>query len=480
VTARIVDVAGFDLVTGHTADGELRASASVAPSCTRSQFASVSASWSATTSGLLVADYAAGASRATTATLAAAASVASPTDISSSLLAGTGSYGPGTITIPGYDQAYKVTVSNANIVGYSGSNVTPGIRVYMPAPSTPNAAHWLTIVWTISGTQRRVFHDIRTNWLVNGDVIEPATTAGSVATLSYTWDTTAHGWYVSASSGNVSTRTHGPDEASTSVPLWFSPETRALGTFADIKAGHINALESMPSGTLDGLGARGIFVDIGSGTNNYTYGSTTGYVFESIHARVIFDGAWNSGANGQFNDPSVQAVTWLVSNGAVDGRVMMHELGHAVDQYGLADAGHTWGVDPMAPGSPNGTDTVVYDAGGGYTSTYYYTPSSYSIDVEFGGVVTPYGPFDRPQFAFFSDEQPVRDIYAGVADKPGSYYRSTITEWAAQCFMLCWADHVPGYDSTGYSSLVTEVGGSSIFNDFRDYAVTTGVLPSSW
>ena len=82
--------------------------------------------------------------------------------------------------------------------------------------------------------------------------------------------------------------------------------------------------------------------------------------------------------------------------------------------------------------------------------------------------------------ALFRSEQTIVDLYATVPDKPGSYYRSSMGEWLAQCFMLCWADHVPGYSSTDHATLVTEVGGSTIFEDFRDYAVTVGVLPSSW
>ena len=430
----------------------------------------------------------AAAALSTSVTVTATATVTAATDLSSLLVAGAGTYGPGSITIPGYDQPYKVTVSNANIVGYNGTDVTPGIGVTLPAPSTPNSTHWITIRWEISGTQRRVFHDIQSaNWLTNGDVIEPSVAPGSVATLTYTWDTAAHGWYVSSASGDVLTRTHGPDESSTDLPLYFTPECRALGAFSTIKAAHIATLAELPTLVPTYLGSIGEFVEITSDSGSaYVYGSQSGPMYEPMHSREIFDPTWASGIFGRYGPPSIMAYPWM-SGEPVDGRVMLHEIGHSWDAWGLSAAGTPYGVAPRDNYSPNAYDSITYTGDPfdyfGFTIVevrYDFEPTRYMYtliaddDTEFPSswiVRTP---------ARFQEEQAIVDLYASVADKPGSYYRSSMTEWVAQCFMLCWADHVTGYDPTAHATLVTEVGGSTIFEDFRDYAVTVGVLPSSW
>jgi hypothetical protein len=410
----------------------------------------------------------------------------SPTDISSLLLAGGGAYGPGSLTVPNYDRAYLVTVSNATIAGYvAGSASTPGISVNMPAPSTPDSTHWMTIQWTITGSNRRVFHNISSNWHVNGDVIEPSATAGSVATITYAWDTTAHGWYVASATGDVLTRTHGPDESTTDLPLYFTPECRALGGFSAIKSAHISALESLPSLVPAYLDSVDQFVEITS--------DSSGYLYETIYTRSIFDPSWDSGASGRYGPPSVMAYPWLVSNDLVDGKVMLHELGHAWDQWGLSAAGHPYGVAPtfmfngsLVSGSTNAYDDITITGTFSWfgitivSTRFIYEPTRTMY------VLTDADDNDYPSSwtprtgAMFRDEQDILELYATVADKPGSYYRSTITEWLAQCFMLCWADHVPGYDPTAHASAVGVVGGSTIFNAFRAYAVSTGVLPSSW
>jgi len=476
VTARIVDVAGFSLTTGHVAHGELRGSATSSAACTRSQFDTASASWSVTASGLLVADRAASATRATTATLAAAATVASPTDISSLLVTGSGTYGAGSITIPGYDQAYKVTVSDATIPGYNaGTGPTPGIVVYMPAPTTPNAAHWMTIRWVVSGVSRRVAHNLTANWHITGQVVEPEESTSTDCILTYTWDTTAHGWYVSSYTGDVQVREHGPDESPNALPLFFSPEARASGSWSTIQAAQVNALEGLPPDVVDYLSGVGVVadvvVDLGS----------AGYMEQSIRARTMFDPAWDSGINGIWGHPTVTARSWTVTDDAVDGKILLHEIGHAWDDYSLSAAGTPWGVDRDSPHSTQDYETIVVGDPLAAHEVYEYTPTTVTYTAyDTDGVTVVFGITAARTASSFRSENPIVDLYATVPDKPGSYYRSTIGEWTAQCFMLIWADHVTGYDSTERDALVSEIGGSSILADFNDYAVSIGVLPSSW
>lgn len=480
---RIVDVSGFDLATGHAAHGELRASAAVSLAATRSAFTAATVAAVATVSTSATSELNASATRSTTVTVTASATVAGPTNLSSSLVAGAGTYGPGSLTIPGYDQAYTVTVSDANIVGYHATTApSPGIKVSLPEPSTPNASHWLTVRWVLSGRSRRVFHDIRTNWLTNGDVIEPDESVGADCVLTYTWDTTAHGWYVSSYTGDVQVREHGPDESTVDLPLFFTPEARALGTFSTIKAAQLTALESLPTLVPTYLASVGQFADVSS--------DTSGYILESLHAREIFDPTWQSGAFGFYSDPAVTAYPWVGS--AVDGRTLLHEIGHAWDRHGLSGAGTPHGVDPVAGYSPNAYDEITYYDTINYfgiilvRQVYTFEPTRYQV-VAYDADDTAYEfPWYERQPGHFQQEQPVVDLYATVSNKSGSYYRSTITEWVAQCFMLCWADHVPGYDSSAFDGLVTEIGGTtlangqSILSDFRDYAVTVGALPSTW
>jgi hypothetical protein len=412
-------------------------------------------------------------SLATTSTITPALSVASPTDISSLLTSTPGTYGMGTLIVPGHDTSYKVTVSHATIDGYDASTrPTPGILVQLPAPSTPNAAHSLTITYVISGSNRTVVHDIRSNWKTTGQVVEVSPTAGSSATLNYTWDTSIHGWYVSSYVGSTAIRQHGPDVAASSMPLYFSPEVRALGTFSAIEAAAVNAMSGVPLSLTSYMGAAGQCVDI-----------VHLDLLESLGARDVLDPSWSSSASGRFYNPVAIAQKWTqATNGTLDGRTMLHEIGHTWDRYALGSVGATWGIDPYS-GTPDAYDTLeTFYEGGALQTRYIYTPTTVTYYVyDTDGVTELFsGITDRQQYALFSNEQTIRDLYDSVPDHSGNYYRSNTSEWAAQCFMLIWADHVSGYDVFGRDLLIADIGGPTVLADFKAHAVSIGVHPSTW
>jgi hypothetical protein len=413
----------------------------------------------------------AAATRSITATITASATVGSATDISSLLTEGYpgSSYDPGGLVVPGYDQAYSVTIANSRFP--SPTTSTPGVRITLPAPSTPNAEHWLTITYNITNGGRRLFHDMRTRWRIDGTVTEPNPTTGATTVLHYAWDTTEHVWYVDSYTGSPTIRQHGPDEnPSGGIPLYFTPEARAHATFSTIKSTHLTALSGLPTSTSEALRDAGQLIDITS--------PESGFLFETMTTREIFDLAWDSNITGRYWDPTVNA--YPTQAGWISGITMLHELGHAWDAYALVSQGFDYGIDPVSGCNvAYRTDYTYYPDGVTPEVIVDWTPTTLTIlYFDEAGTQTDELSYVRAQSGALNEEAPVLALYNSVPDHGGNYYRSTISEWIAQSLMLMWAENLPGYTPGATSAAITVVGGSTVYEALRDYLISVNALPA--
>jgi hypothetical protein len=319
---------------------------------------------------------------------------------------------------------------------------------------------------TVSNRSRRfAFDPLATNMKITGLVIEPATTVGTTATLTLTWDVAAQGWYVSSYSGSTAIRQHGPDLAGMAVKVYASPETRALSDFADRATAAADAIATVPTSTLEALAVYRTTVDLNSSSSTLP---------ESLMARVTFDPTYGSGLLGLYGDPYVNAYAhqW--------GRTMLHELGHAWDKYALASLGHPWGIDPLI-GTPNAYDSIRTDYEDGTYDITDYTPTTYTVNYwsADGSTLLFYTQQPRRAFSNLSNERGMIALFEAAGAGTADYYFSQVSEFVPQQFMLAWVAHdpPPALGSTEFDNL----GGNRAYHAaFRAYVESIGALPTGW
>ena len=421
--------------------------------------------------------HSAAAALSTTCTITA--TLSSTVDLSSSLVEGSGTYGVGSLVIPGWGGAYTVTSSNAR---FPGGN-TPGISVTFTTPSNTAVAQSVTVTYSVSGTSRRFYHNpfvTPTFVTVDGLVVEPSSTVGQSTTITYAWDPATQSVSVSSYSGSATVRDHGPGDAATyGLPLYFSPELRADGSFSTAAASHVRGLLAIPSATRTMMGGRGVVADV---VRNM---STTGTgLFESISWRGVFDTTADSGILGLTtgNYAAARSTPSTPSTG-VDGKVMLHELGHAFDQTFLPSIGHPDGIDPYVP--PDGTVDTYWSPGGALKTRAvishdanfeYVWVRNYDTD---GTTLLSEFYFSTPlgQGGRISGEAGFMTIFKTIQDS-GVYFRSEPDEYFAQCCMLFWALRISGFSATtAWNDLVNEVGGITAYNSFVSYMQGIGAFP---
>ena len=425
-----------------------------------------------------------GASRSTTVSIAAAATTASPTDLSSSLVAGSGTYGPGTLLIPGWDQSYTVTASDAR---FSSGGATPGVAVSFSTPSTTGVAHSVTVTYTVQNTSRRFYHNLFGSvvfTVVDGLVVEPGATIGNTTSITYSWDPASQSVSVSSYSGSASVRDHGPGNAATyGLPLYFSPEARAEGTFATFSASHARALSGIPAATRTLLGGVGAAADV---VQNVATAADP--LFTAISWRGIFDPTADSGMSGLTTGRwgAAQRSTVVAPADGIEGRTMLHELGHVMDFNFLPASGHPQGIDPWAPADytryfyyPDGT-TVEYRQDFFWTLTVEgYRERHYSM----AGAVLSDDTFTTPRglSGHISEERTIVELFTPI-EIPGGfgtdYYLSTIREFVAQMCFLYWCQFTPGFLATSTRDvLIAQTGGSTVYANFVSYMQGIGAFP---
>jgi hypothetical protein len=259
------------------------------------------------------------------------------------------------------------------------------------------------------------------------------------------------------------------------VPVLFSPEAQADGDWTDVHANAEAAIEAIPADLAAMLTDTGVFGDVVLDVSDA--------LFTALGARKLFDPVSFSGTSGRYTHPFAMAVVSGATTGVIPGQTLLHELAHAIDMQWMRANGTPYGIDPVGSGGDLTPST-------GYS--YHAEPYADRVEwaqLNWGDLIISYTQYDIDgnvidyienalPSGFLRDEQTVRDLYPGTGD--GNYYRSNVNEWHAQCLMLCIADHVAGYDSSAYDSLVSQIGGSSLLDDYRTWAESIGVLPASW
>jgi hypothetical protein len=405
---------------------------------------------------------------------------ASRTSLSSILLGADGLYGIGNLYVPLPDAAYSVTASMATLQGFG----TPGIALHLPVPADRSVPHWLSIEFTNQSGGGEWAH----RWFtylsadeggqLNGDyarglVIEPASAPGTVTTIYYTWNpaTKPDGkWETTSWTGTPFIRDYGPNEATQhwGMPLFFSPEIRAAGNFAALKAMQQNALSHLPYHVNKSLADRGVVI-------NCTGGS--GDLRDSMLYRQFLDPLANlvdgSIPNGKCVHPLVSA---QVNHILVDGVTMLHEIGHAWDEWGLRDSGWPYGHDPSTGHNTATWETFTYWPNGQPASRDWGTPSGYGLDMwDESGTLTGQYSWARP-VPWIQNEIPFIDLFATVPHV--DYYTNSIAEWVAQQLMLLWGKDVPGNtigqsNPDAFALALIDAGLYSPLNTLYDYATLT-------
>lgn len=460
MVARIVDVTGFDLVTGHMADAEVRASASLSASATRSQSAD--------------------ATRSITATITASATVATVTDLTSSLVNGVGTYTAATLPIPAWDASYTVTVSSTTL-----STTTPAVLVVLfPTPSTPLVDHEMAVAYTIGASRTwKIVHPLpgyssSADFLPTGGVyFEPGGAPGDYTLVTYRWSAAEQAVVVESATGDVLTLDHSPDNVATAgFPVLFTPETQALGSFSTIEAKHLRAVAAIPSAT------RTLFADV----NVVGEVFTAQEFYETLGFRVHSNPSLGTGAKGLTTDGR-GVVASYEEEWDIEGSVFIHELGHAMSVNYLTEAGHPSGIEPYMPASGPGviywpgTSNVRYD----FTSVYGHTGTGYRIS----SYVTEYnssGGFVQ-EFEYHSTtahdpwveaEADVVTLFR-IVENAGSYYVSQADEFTAQSFARYWAGLNGSNSGAALDLMDSTLGSETVHAHFVDYIKSIGAAPGS-
>jgi hypothetical protein len=352
---------------------------------------------------------------------------------------------PPVLAIPEEDRNYSLDFDE-ELLGLA----TNPVGITFPVPRFPNEGHSIRVSYRSHDTDRRAYHQWSTpanyeedgplplqgaNFWHPGVTLEPGPFPGAVSTITYEWDPVGAYWYPSAWAGEVLVRDHGGYHSDSERPgyglrVYFSPEVRSTSTYADDRAAMVSAYSAIPTSTRRLLNSRGVCIDHITGQDGY----------QSLSWRWMdpLSTAW-SGVSGFFTE-GTNVATAPIDNGSPPGRVGLHELGHALDYVYLPAIGQPDGINPAS---------------------------------------APYGPIHS--------ETDFVALYAALTDKPGSYYRSTITEWVAQASAVYWATHIPGYDYTAEASWtalrnVLTNSDTGLWDDLVDYMVGIGAwLPlDSW
>jgi hypothetical protein len=230
-------------------------------------------------------------------------------------------------------------------------------------------------------------------------IVEPNPEPGSVCTIDYEWDVARQGWYVSSFSGDVLVRDYMPLGAKygteLGLPVYLSPEMAWDSTRSSKVLAWRYALDAIPVATRRQLGGRGVSVCLCSEDLSESFGTRA-------ESQNISDGLYLPASS------VAQAANDDSGSSQLRGRVIQHELGHAMDFHYLTINGTPNGIDPLGDG------------------------------------------FGTPDPGTLARETDVFDAWLMVASSP--YIRSTfslsvgsVQEWLANIFMLAWAPRIYGY-----------------------------------
>jgi hypothetical protein len=259
------------------------------------------------------------------------------------------------------------------------------------------------------------------------------------------------------------------------MSLLFSPETRAQGLFSTYEAAQITSLEAIPLDTRELLHGRGVVADVTTGGSGLT---------EAISWRGVFDPTAYSGLSG-LTTGRYCACGRTSDTADILGQTMLHELGHGLDYNYLPAIGYPDGITgPTGNGAEPYTETYYWPDGITIETIIYYTAGGHIYLVqgfdESGTQVSEdtYSTPPDPPAGYISSEQAVIELFE-PHEGDGGYYRSLITEWVAQMCMLFWAERIDGFTATSYrNGLITDIGGSGVYDDFVSYMQGIGAFPT--
>lgn len=435
--------------------------------------AAVSAASSISASAVVGQARTAAASVLTSSSIAASASVT--VDLTSILVAGTNST-PGSLLIPAEDAAYKVTATNAAL---GGSSASPAVQVDFPTPANPAVSHWITVDYTIANRSRRFFHNLFNSPTrgtfdhVDGLVVEPSATVGATTRIRYTWTPATQLWTVADYGAGATVRNHGP-VVDLGIKLSFSPELRAEAAAATYIAGATAAIGYIHPTTRAILGSQGVCADVVS--------RDTDGMLESLAHRGITNSTVFSGTVGRTTGRYSVAMrgAWPATPDGTEMQTLLHELGHAMDQFWLDGSGNPEGFNQAAGASyiyplywPDGVTiqyVVYYTADWQFYRLDTHDEAGVFLNSQFYEVTAP-AVGNR-----LTGEQELIDMFTPIQDS-GVYYRSNITEWFAQMCLCYWFDDGFGLYPAGLIPTVTN-STPSIYTDFVSYMRGIGAFPT--
>jgi hypothetical protein len=357
---------------------------------------------------------------------------------------------PQAVRLPLEDRHYALTL-DANFGGVATGEKYH--RIVLPTPAMPSARHRIDLTVTVpAGGDHRIFTrwsspqsrlTDEANFYHNGRVVEPA--RYGTTTLRYEWEPTALAWTLTGWDGAANVREYlrydGDQQENLRVPIYFSPEVQAEDDFGTIRSAHVRAAHVLPVSTRKVFEKAGVCADIVRAKDRV---EVVGWdsLTEGLWRRGTTDYSGLAQTSGTYGYRMANAVASWAPHDTFDGRVMLHELGHALDYEYLANR----------------------DAAGIYAAA----PSG--IDVT------------GPNPGYLSSERTLVDLYAAVTDKPGNYYRSQATEWVAQIAMTHWMHEMDldGTQTTALEGLIGDVTNhdSGIYDDAIDYLISVGALRS--
>jgi hypothetical protein len=320
--------------------------------------------------------------------------------------------------------------------------------VYLREPRDPQVKNWceLTVEVPTGVNVRTIIPSINTTYGRNpvagyAEVqIDPARQVefGKLGPTSSTvmleWSVDLQAWEVTGSSGAIYTRDWFVDDSvdqDALLPLLFSPEIQRHDSFGEILTAHRRGLASLPVSARRLMGRAGVMAHIVSPKSSR---GASEVLLEAPYQRS--QDAYTAGSAvqtlGQFANGSAQSCAWWNGNAGntIDGRVMLHELGHA------------WNYNAL----------TLLGIGSGYLSNL----------------------------------SAIQAIRATITSN-GSYYQSNADEWMAQILFIYWAYQIPAILSGETSALAT-LKNDVTSNDTSKYdaviahLVSIGAVPSygSW
>ena len=435
-----------------------------------------------------------------------------PADLTYLIVPANNNYSTGYIEIPQDRVDWHVTI-RITPETYQYQNMW-ALEVLLPKPLAPNVEHVLIVNYDrtgSSGRPPRVFLCINRalnpagatftgGWVVDlygkvrvdGFVVEPAEVNNISATITYRWSVSDQRWWIDTWSGPVNLIDHRPNEMPEDMgPCYFSPQIRAHIAWPGIRDDHVAALKRLPYWVNRFMKENYFVSDILSWESNFESGHAS-LTNEGLGLRDTLNPAPYANANGTSNPPISMAKAWSKSffgdNYSIDGRVILHELGHLFDFQGMAFAGHIYGYQPV------GGSTILNGIGYRYwdepTNTIlreefhangeFYWTLTYASD---GVTVNGYGE-GRRGMNTINYEKPVNDMYAlsgtiGMSDS--NYYKTNIKEWVAQMLAIYFMRLDPTYNKEQWSNPTYDgqvSGSEQNYNNFVTYMIELGILPS--